>query len=263
MGKNTVEFLDRSQALKWIVEDKRYGDGPYVSFSSLKMYRDCATPSKNSKPFFRFGTELHAQFLENKSVEKLNKRERALLKAMLKELRCHPIVKELMRNVKVEQEFKKEIFRMKCCGRIDILAKTYVADLKSTITTTKKAFIASMDFLQVAMYMAATGLKDFYYIGVTKTFPIKIFIFNAKDYPDRVKAAQYELKKYLPLVKADLIRFKRKYEDNSRHPRTKTAIQKRDQKKIGRRRLHDGKVGKQISHRKKILVRPVRHVNKR
>lgn len=214
-----VEFNDRSHAVKWIVEDKRYSKTEvYVSYSGLKMYRDCGIPFGFRPRFFLFGTELHAKFLEKKSVEKLTRVEKALLKLMLAALWANAIVRKLMANVKVEQVFKKVIHGFNCAGRIDILHKAYVADLKTTSCTSLKAFVTSMDFLQVAMYLAATGLKDFYYIGISKVLPYKIFIFNAKDYPERLALANMELKKYLGLLKKDITKLKlKKHGNHLRH----------------------------------------------
>ena len=245
----TVEFNDRSHAIKWILTDKRYSSKDvYCSYSSLKMYRDCGIPFQHRPRFFIFGTEIHSQFLEKKSTEKLNRVEKALMKLMLMALWASAIVRKLMTNVKVEQVFKKIIHGMHCCGRIDILAKTYVADLKTTSCTNLKAFIASMDFLQVAMYLAATGLKDFYYIGISKKFPYRVFIFNARDYPERLEEAKKELKKYLLMLKKDLaIHIKNKHANNNRYTRTKTIVQrKKANVKCGR--LHHTKTKRKVSH---------------
>ena len=277
MRSHSVEFNNRVPALNWILHDNRYKSKEvFVSYSSLKMYRDCVVPGKIYGRHFLFGIALHALFLEGKKEKEwklLTKVERALCLAMVLALKATTIVIRLMTGVKVEQEFTKIVFGVLCKGRIDILAKSYIGDLKSTKLTNKKQFIASMDFLQVAMYFAATGLKDFYYIGVTKTFPIKVFIFNAADYPERIKAAQMELKKYLLMLKKDLDKYKRTQskqhnekaiKNNSGYARTKTIVhKKRDTKNVGRGGLHNRKAVRKISHRKEIPGRSLRHINKR
>lgn len=193
----TVEFIDRMPALRYIARNG------YASYSSLCLYKNGEAPKKWNPIWGIFGTELHSRFLEGKMIVRLTKDEERHLKEMLTKLREHPIVTKLMQGSKVEQEFKQELFGVTVLGYIDIL-NVFLADLKSTKIASRKVFIESMNFLQAALYMAVTGRKDFYYIGVMKQAPYTVMVFNVRDYPDRLKAAKTELKKLLGMLKKDL-----------------------------------------------------------
>ncbi len=193
----TVEFIDRTAALKYIARNG------YASYSSLCLYKNGEAPKKWNPIWGIFGTELHSRFLEDKMIVRLTKDEERHMKEMLKKLRAHAVVTQLMKGSKVEQEFKLVIFGVMVLGYIDIL-NVFLADLKSTKIASRKAFIESMNFLQAALYLAATGRKDFYYIGILKQPPYTVMVFNVRDYPARLKAAKIELKKLLVMLKKDL-----------------------------------------------------------
>lgn len=192
-------FNDRPLALQYIK------DRGYASHSSLKRYINGEAPSEfQSSPAQLFGKELHSRFLEKKKLTTLSPAEELLMKVMLKELNSHAMVKRLMLNVKVEQEFKEKILGVTMLGYFDILAKAYVGDLKTTRCTTLGQLVADLDFMQAAIYLRATGFKDFYYIGITKEMKPKVIIFNVRDYPERLAKADKELVYWLGMLKKDL-----------------------------------------------------------
>src|SRR6478609_1945087 len=171
-------FNDRPLALKYIK------DRGYASHSSLKRYINGEAPSEfiGSEAQI-FGKELHSRWLEKKVIDKMSAAFEMLCKAMLAALAANKMVKQLMLNVKVEVEFKVKILGVMMLGYYDILGKNYVADLKTTRCTTLGQFVSSLDFMQAAIYLRATGFKDFYYIGITKEMQPKVIIFNVRDYP--------------------------------------------------------------------------------
>jgi hypothetical protein len=194
----TVEFIDRTAAIKYIKEKG------YVSYSSLCLYKNGDEPTPSNAAYFTFGTELHSRFLEKKKIEKLDKEQEKQLKLMIKSLEASPIVTKLMKNVKVEQLFKEKILGVNTLGRIDVLGKTYCGDLKTTRLNSMPAFVNSLNFLQPALYLRATGLKDFYYIGISKQAPYKVMVFNVREKPKELQAAQNELTLLLKQLKKDL-----------------------------------------------------------
>jgi hypothetical protein len=119
---------------------------------------------------------------------------------MIAALKKHVIAKRLIKGAAFEQKFAVELYGVVVLGYIDVLAN-HVADLKSTRHTSMKRFVDEMDFLQAALYLAVTKKKDFYYIGISKVFPYSVFVFNVRDYPERLMAAQCELKYWLTYIK--------------------------------------------------------------
>src|SRR6478609_4529009 len=171
-------FNDRPLALQYIK------DRGYASHSSLKNYILGQGPQPwVSSEAQIFGKELHSRFLEKKLVDKLSPGLEMLCKAMIAALHLNKMVKKLLTDVKVEQVFKLKILGVMMLGYFDILGKNYVADLKTTKCTTLGQFVSSLDFMQAAIYLRATGFKDFYYIGITKEMQPKVIIFNVRDYP--------------------------------------------------------------------------------
>lgn len=190
MGKNTIDLRGNDiPALEYI---KSRG---YASYSSMVNVRDKKEPQPFVEtPYFKFGKELHSRFLEHKKLETLSEEEEEQLKAMVNNLADNALVVKIMRDAACEVEFKKEVNGLVTYGRIDI--KTFaVADLKTTRLTNPKQFAAAMDFLQAALYTRVTGLKDFYYIGISKVKPYSVMVFNVAQYPDRLKKANEELDK--------------------------------------------------------------------
>ena len=170
-------------------------DRGYVSYSSLKTFRDGGMIVKKTTDYFDFGTELHSRFLEGRVTKRLAIKDEQRIEAMLNALNSDALVKSIMKTkgVAFEQELKVTIQGVPVLGYLDVKAPKLIADLKTTQHKSKTAFINSMDFLQAAVYISGTGIKDFYYIGICKSEPHNVFTFNVKSYPDRMKTATIEL----------------------------------------------------------------------
>lgn len=196
-----AEFNNRHLALQYIKERG------YASHSSLKRYINGEAPSNfvGSEAQI-FGKEVHSRWLEKKRLAKMSASFEMLCNAMIAALAANRIVASLMNGSLVEQEFKVKILGVMMLGYFDIInwTKKYVADLKTTKCTTLAAFVSSLDFLQAAIYLRATGFKDFFYIGITKSVSPKVIVFNAKDYPELLSKADEELVKWLGILKIDL-----------------------------------------------------------
>ena len=174
----------------------------YCSYSSIKMIRDCESPGYSEEIWFEFGKELHSRLLENKKIKTLSADEEEMLAVMLKKLRAHPVAKQLLAKSRNEQQFDVFIYGVRVLGYIDILNVDSVADLKTTKCNTMKAFVAQMDFLQAALYLKATGRKDFYYLGISKLPPYDVFPFSVKQYPVRLALAQFSMRRLLMYIKS-------------------------------------------------------------
>lgn len=199
----TVDFNDRTPALRYIARNG------YASYSSMCLYINAEVPTKFNPVWGIFGRELHSRFLENKKLKTLSKDEEKILKGMLAILRASNVVTQLMKNSRVEQKFHKPLYGQMVLGYIDIL-NHFIADLKSTSITNRKKFIAEMNFLQAALYLAVTGKKDFYYIGILKKAPYTLMIFNVRDYPERLAVANALLKKTLTEIRKEMVKAKYK-----------------------------------------------------
>ena len=175
----------------------------YVSFSSLKNLRDGISPNFNpDASFFKFGSELHSRFLEKKKIETLSEDDESLLYNMLNKLNETRMVTSLMKKAKVEVEIRTTVQGVPILGYLDIFKdRKYIADLKTTQTNTMKAFVNSLDFMQAALYQEATGIDDFYYIGICKKSPHDVMVFNVNSYPEILNESKNELKQLLSYVK--------------------------------------------------------------
>jgi hypothetical protein len=176
----------------------------YASYSSLKKLRDGDAPGYSSAFHLDFGTELHSRFLEGTQINVMSPESEALLDKMQAALSRDKVVKLLMNKAKFEVEFKKPYAGITCLGFIDILPPAQlIGDLKTTATTSRKAFIDSMDFLQAAMYMEVNKREDFYYVGISKV-TCEVFTFRTSAYPQRLKQARDEFKDLTKFLKGKL-----------------------------------------------------------
>jgi hypothetical protein len=200
MVKNTSTWNDRELALAYIKERG------YASHSSFRRYIKGEAPA----PFVSshaqiFGKELHSRFLENKKIEKLQAADNLLLNSMIGALEKNRIVKSLLNGANVEEEFREKIHGVEFLGYMDIhKPKKHVADVKTTRQTTHDGLANSLDFLQPAIYLEAKKLKDFFYIGITKTIAPKVIVLSVHDYPAKLKEAREELKRWCSILKKDL-----------------------------------------------------------
>jgi hypothetical protein len=198
MTKNSREFTPSDElALKYIK------DKGYASYSSLVNVRECRDPRTfKQTEYFDVGTEVHARFLEKYKKIKLSKENDLLVKGMVKSLEEHPVVTKIMHRAKVEVMFKQPLYGLMVMGYIDILPPKDIGDLKTTRHKNQHDFAANMDFLQASMYRAVTKRKEFYYVGIQKEAPFKVYIFNVNQYPQRIKESDEQLKYLIKYVKS-------------------------------------------------------------
>lgn len=195
----TVEFQgDDGPALEYI---RQRG---YASYGSLKNVRDKIVPTVSDAQHFKFGKELHSRYLEGIVLEKLSASEERQLKDMIETLKANAVAASLLKGAEVEVEFRKKIYGFPMLGYIDIKKPNNLADLKTTRHSNMRAFVESMDFLQAAVYLKATGAENFFYLGICKQKPYHVMPFNVRQYPVRLKKAETELQQLLAYVKRKL-----------------------------------------------------------
>lgn len=196
MSKNQIEFSgDDSHALKYIIERG------YASYSSIKNVRDCIVPKVWSTSYFDFGTEVHSRFLEHKRTKfmEIAEDEKAVKRAC-NNLADNAIVCSIMKGAKTEVKFDQDLWGLRVLGYIDILGAD-IGDLKTTRHTSPIAFANDMDFLQAALYLAVTGKRNFFYIGISKVAPYNIFVFNVNQFPERMAKANADLRRLIKYIK--------------------------------------------------------------
>jgi len=122
---------------------------------------------------------------------------------MTEAIHSNPVAAKLLKGARTEVKFHQKLMGVMVLGYIDIL-NFAVADLKTTRHSTMKQFVSSMDFLQAVLYLAVTGKKDFYYIGICKQEPHNVMVFNVNEYKSEVKKKEDELKMLLKYLKTKL-----------------------------------------------------------
>jgi hypothetical protein len=179
----------------------------YASYSSLSSLRKGEPIVRMSTVYYDFGSELHARFLEGKSLKRLSEEEETILDKMLTALDKDKLVRSLMKHpeVKTERKFNADIKGVPVLGYVDIdAAPVFLSDLKTTSARTRQKFISSMDFLQAALYRKVRATDDFYYIGISKVQPFEVFTFNVMAYPERLQEADQQLEKLLSHVRKNV-----------------------------------------------------------
>lgn len=204
----------------------------YVSYSSLVRIRDGVTEVFQGNAATEEGFELHSRFLEKKKTARVFDAEvEKRLTNMESALNADALVSAIMRVSMVELPFDQILDDVRVFGRLDILSNDFVADLKTTSCTTMNAFVASLDFLQAALYLRVTDRKDFYYVGVSK-INLQVFVFRVAKYPGRMKEANKELDELLKYVKANTKQKQHGKEKSSHYGKESASKGKRKVKAI-------------------------------
>jgi hypothetical protein len=148
-----------------------------------------------------FGLVVHEEFLlKKKSKRKLTEVERDNANGMLKALFAHPVVKKLMVDLICEKRRYATLNGVPIGYTPDGLHKRgkWIIDLKTTVCSNEFIFwkkaVEYGYVRQGITYCTATGVKEYYIIGIQKVYPFKVFIHRLKDYPEQVKYAEQELK---------------------------------------------------------------------
>ena len=115
--------------------------------------------------------------------EILKDSEFEIIERMASALWAHPAAAELFaQTTAVEQGLEFEFNGIAFRGFADMVAPTFVADLKSTQDVSASAFnrwiFSNKYHLQAALYCAALKLEKFYFIGVEANSPYNVGVFE-------------------------------------------------------------------------------------
>lgn len=160
-----------------------------------------------SKVYLDFGSALHERALVNSYVRVVSAEQERHLKQMLANYKLHPIVKRLL---------VRAVFEIKEYAKLNGVLVAYIldihqrhvktgSDIKTTNATSLEDFIRkAIEFgypRQGVTYKKCAGLKNFFFIGIMKTPPYTVYIFNLADYPEEELYAEYELDFLLHIYK--------------------------------------------------------------
>jgi len=148
-----------------------------------------------------FGSAVHSMFLEKKRGRwKLNNAELANMNGMIKSLHDNPIVVSLLSQCHTFEKRKHtRINDVKLSYTCDGFGKSLILDLKTSSTTSMKAFVDSAIkygyFRQGLTYMKATGINQYYIIGIQKSAPYQVYIVHLQSptYKDLMVYIEAEL----------------------------------------------------------------------
>lgn len=106
-----------------------------------------------------------------------------IIERMAASLWAHPAAADLFSQVsKVEQSFEIDFAGIPYRGFADMVAPTFVADLKSTQDVSEHSFqrwvFSNKYYLQAALYCRAFDLKEFYFVGVEANTPYNVGVFK-------------------------------------------------------------------------------------
>lgn len=167
----------------------------YISNSGLSEIKRIlldGAPFHGNERQFHVGGEVHLRALKRKkSKRKWTAQEKKDIEGMVAALRADPFFKWLMSSAVCEKPKERTVMGVKFMVILDIKGikklKGIGADIKTTSCKTHKDFVQTAikkwDYLRQGwIYKQAEGLKDFYFIGVQKTYPYKVFILDVADY---------------------------------------------------------------------------------
>lgn len=166
----------------------------------------------NGPPFLgdeihlHFGSEVHKRFLlYKKSKFKFTAEQEADINGMIEALDKDPFVSRIVSSAVFEKEYIRKVEGVNVKVILDIKGvkknRGIGADLKTTSCSTHQAFVKSAlekyDYLrQGKLYKEAEKLDDFYFIGIQKRKPYRVFIMDVSDYA-KEEAAAWEEAKFL------------------------------------------------------------------
>ncbi len=166
----------------------------------------------------KFGNELHAGALEDKSKVQLDSKSKGMIKAMMRVLKADKFWIKLRSICKTEVEHYGQLYGTMIKSFLDLWddRSGTLADLKTTNCQTLPQFLAKAFsygyFRQAVIYMAITGAKEFYFVGLQKPKlkpnpsgdkrwgdkpehyeKPKVFHLKVTDYPELLEYARQEV----------------------------------------------------------------------
>jgi hypothetical protein len=157
----------------------------YSRLDSLRKYLLGMEQFKGGEHFLTFGVAVHELFLEEKKEEAfkgLSKDDQKRVIAMVKSLNSHPVVQSLMDKGISEEKQYGHLHGVEFAYIIDRkqLHLDRAFDLKTTTCKDQKDFEQkAIDYgypKQGYIYKTLSNVKEFYFIGIQKYPPFKVFV---------------------------------------------------------------------------------------
>ena len=178
------------------------GNTSYSGLEVLRKYILGIRQFQGGEHFLNFGSALHEWWLQSKKAKAwglLDEDEQGRILAMTIVLNKHVVAKKLIEGSVREVKEYGYLNGVKLSYILDIHHPKFKrgADLKTTTCQSFEDFVDKAReygyFKQAYLYMKLAGLKEFYFIGINKFSPFKIFILNVNDYPDDMAYAEQEV----------------------------------------------------------------------
>jgi hypothetical protein len=177
----------------------------YISnsgLSEIKRILLSGAPYLGDEVHLHLGKEVHLRsLLFRRTKRKFSKKIETDIKGMCESLAKNSFWKILMQVCEKEKEHIRKIHGVNVKVILDLKGlkayKRLGADLKTTSCKTKEQFIKTAiekyDYLRQGwLYKQAEDLDDFYFIGVQKHYPYKVFILDTADYEKEEQAIAKE-----------------------------------------------------------------------
>ena len=136
------------------------------------------------------GKEMYAEFSEQHGEKEiLTSNQFNKITAMHKALSKHEGAMNLLSGGEAEKIYcwKNLIHNTLCKAKIDYINRKegYIVDVKTMQSTDKESFVDFAEkyniFQQAAFYLHGTGMKDFYFIAVSKNGPMSIAVYKLRQ----------------------------------------------------------------------------------
>lgn len=156
----------------------------YSRLDSLRKFLLGMEQFKGGEHFLTFGSAVHELFLEGKkdTFKTLPKQDQRIVLEMVKSLQAHPVVQSLMEGGISEEKLYGHLHGVEFAYIIDRkqihLDRGF--DLKTTMCKTQQEFEEKSYSYgypkQGYVYKTLGNLSEFYFVGIQKVWPYKVFI---------------------------------------------------------------------------------------
>ena len=203
-----VREHDLVKAIRMLIpEDKPHGSNSLLG--NVKQLVTGDTFVLSNQRFLVVGSELHRRVLEPDTPAEytLTAEEEEAVSGMIVALEGCPELVEMLKTSTNEVVLFEDIDDVKIKVIIDVLngGIGQGADLKTTSTRTRAAFIKSMRkygyFRQAAIYKYVAKLDSFIFVAVTKKAPHRVFVVDTAEYEEEMAEAFEEAKVLIDTIK--------------------------------------------------------------
>lgn len=192
------------------LDPDQYYSNPIISNSGLGAFWAKLSDSSgmSAKPeTLIFGQNMHLGIYEPEKLIHQDTKEFRKCLRMVEAGRKTPVLSGFLKNK--ETVYEKPYYALIDGVPVKVKPDAFIPksrlghDAKSTATNSLEAFLESMKkygyWRQAALYMDATGGRNWYFTAISKTEPHKTFIVDCKQYKAEVKQGRIEYREFLRL----------------------------------------------------------------